>query len=203
MEAVARDRGAHDVLKVDHARAARKDIVVRDQQTAKILCVDRIAAITGAHKVIRDFGSLPRTAQLNAVAALRNEIVVDGQSIGIVDDQAVLKVDEAHVRDAEGVLCTSDVDTRLAVEIRVLRDILARTIVHEMETVNAEAHEFNRADTRVALALDHEGSTSRLIVRISLQIDKDAAAARPELVHIFPILLGDVETDARRHEAVA
>ena len=203
MEAIARDRGAYDVLKVDHARATREDIVVCDQQAAKILRVYRIAAIAGAHEVIRDLGSLPRTAQLNAVAALRNEVIVDCQGIGIVDDQAMLEIDEAHVRDAEGVLCTGDVDARLAIKIRVLRDILARTIVYEVEAVDAEAHEFNGTDARVALALDHEGSASCLIVRISLQIDEDAAAARPKLVHIFPILLRNVETDARRHEAVA
>ena len=91
----------------------------------------------------------------------------------------MLEVDEAHIRDAEGILCAGDVDARLAVKVRVLGNILARAIIHEVKAVDAEAHEFDRADAWVAFTLDHEGSASCLIIGVRLQIDEDAAAARP------------------------
>lgn len=152
MEPVSGDGRPGCSRKLDAAPATGEHVVSADQESAKILCVDGISLIPRADQVVGDPRRLPHAPQFNATAALGHEVVVDAGGVGMIRNDAVLQIHQAHSRDTERVIGAGDMDAGLAVAVGILG--LAPRALREMQTVDAEVGEFDGADARIAGALD-------------------------------------------------
>lgn len=185
--------------------APRGGVVVRHEQSAETLRVDGTALVSRADEVARDLGRLSPVAQFDAAAAFRDEVVVHAQRVRAACDEPVLQVDHAHALDTERVAGAGHVDAGFAVDVAVLGvRVHAGAVVHEVQAVDVEAGELDRADARIPAAL-HEERGPRASVRVGSggQVDHDAAASRPYLVQVGPMVIGHVVADAGGHESVA
>ena len=141
--------------------------------------------------------------RLNSDFNKRDEIAVRAQRVRAAHDKPVLQVDHAHALDSERVARAGHVDAGPSVDVAVLRIGVGAAVVHEVQAVDVESGELDRADARVAVPFHEErGPGPAVRVWPGGQVDHDAAASGPDLVQVGPALLVRVVADAGGHEPV-
>ena len=172
-----------------------------------VLGVDRVALEACSDQVVGDLGRLSPSAQLDAASAFGDEVVVNGKRVRLVDGEGVLKLDEPHTVDSERVIGVRDIDPGLAVDVGILRRH-PRAIRGEVQPVDAEVGELDRADPRAPASRNVEGGSPGFLrvstfVSIKRNVDDNATPTGPQLVQVGPFVFGNVEPDARRRKAVS